>query len=49
MSKIMQNPQFKQKLKFQKTYRNLFYNSFRVALFTKPIEKTPNMREMTLF
>ena len=33
-------------LKFQKTCQNPFYKSFRAVLFKKPLEKTPNIREM---
>ena len=35
-----------QKLKFQKTCQNPLYKSFRVVLCKKPLEKTPNIREM---
>ena len=38
-----------QKLKFQKTYQNPFYKSFRVVLCKKPLQKTPNIREMRAF
>ena len=38
-----------QKFKFQKTCQNLFYKSFRVVLCKKPLEKTPNIREMRPF
>ena len=38
-----------QKLKFQKTYQNPFYKSFRIVLCKKPLEKTPNIREMRPF
>ena len=36
------------KLKFQKTCQNPFYKSFTVVLCKKPLEKTPNIREMRL-
>ena len=39
-----------QKLKFQKTCQNPFYKSFRVVLCKKkPLEDTPNIREMRAF
>ena len=38
-----------QKLKFQKTCQNLFYKSFGVVLFKKPLQKTLNIREMRAF
>ena len=38
-----------QKLKFQKTCRNPFYKSFTVVLCKKPLQKTPNIREMRAF
>ena len=38
-----------QKLKFQKICQNPFYKSFRVDLCKKPLEKTPNIREMRTF
>ena len=38
-----------QKLKFQKTCQNPFYKSFRVVLCKKPLQKTPNIREMRPF
>ena len=38
-----------QKLKFQKTCQNQFYKSFRVVLCKKPLQKTPNIREMRAF
>ena len=38
-----------EKLKFQKTYQNPFYKSFRVVLCKKPLQKTPNIREMRAF
>ena len=38
-----------QKLQFQKPCQNPFYNSFRVVLCKKPLEKTPNTREMRAF
>ena len=38
-----------QKLKFQKTCQNPFYKSFTVLLFKKPLQKTPNIREMGAF
>ena len=38
-----------QKLKFQKTCQNPFYKSFTVVLCKKPLQKTPNIREMRPF
>ena len=38
-----------QKFKFQKTYQNPFYKSLRVVLCKKPLQKTPNIREMRAF
>ena len=38
-----------QKLKFQKTCQNPFYKSFTVVLCKKPLQKTPNIREMRAF
>ena len=38
-----------QKLKFQKTCQNPFYKSVTVVLCKKPLEKTPNIREMRPF
>ena len=38
-----------QKLKSPKTCQNPFYKSFRVVLCKKPVEKTPNIREMRPF
>ena len=38
-----------QKLKFQKTCQNPFYKSFTVVLYKKPLQKTPNIREMRAF
>ena len=38
-----------QKLKFQKTCQNPLYNSFRVVLCKKPLQKTLNIREMRAF
>ena len=38
-----------QKLKFQKTSQNPFYKSFTVVLCRKPLQKTPNIREMRAF
>ena len=38
-----------QKLKFQKTCRNLFHKSFTVVLCKKPLKKTLNIREMRPF
>ena len=38
-----------QKLKFQKTCQNPFYKSFTVVLCKKPLQKTPNIREMRHF
>ena len=40
---------FAQKLKFQKTCQNPFYKSFTVVLYKKPLQKTPNIREMRAF
>ena len=37
------------KLKFQKTCQNPFYKSFTVVLCKKPLQKPPNIREMTAF
>ena len=38
-----------QKLKFQKTCQNPFYQSFTVVLCKKPLQKTLNIREMRAF
>ena len=38
-----------QKLKFQKTCQNIFYKSFTVVLYKKPLQKTPNIWEMRPF
>ena len=38
-----------QKLNFQKTCQNLFYEWFTVVLCKKPLEETPNTREMRPF
>ena len=38
-----------QKLKFKETCQNLFYQTFTVFLFKKPLEKRPNIREMRPF
>ena len=38
-----------QKLKFQKTCQNPIYKSFTVDLCKKPLQKTPNIREMRAF
>ena len=38
-----------QKLKFQKTFQNPFYKSFRVVLCKKPLQKVLNIREMRTF
>ena len=38
-----------QKLKFQKPCQNPFYKSFTVVLCKKPLQKTPNIREMRAF
>ena len=38
-----------QKLKFQKTCRNRFYNPIKVVLCQKTLEKTPNIQEMRPF
>ena len=40
---------FAQKLKFQKTCQNPFYKSLTVVLYKKPLQKTPNIREMRAF
>ena len=40
---------FGQKVKWRKTCENLFYNHVRVVLCKKPLEKTPNIREMRPF
>ena len=37
------------KLKFQETCQNLFYKKFTVVLCKRPLEKTPNIREMRPF
>ena len=36
-------------LKFQKTCQNPFYKSFTLVVCKKPLEKTPNIREMRTF
>ena len=38
-----------QNLKFQKTCQNPFYKSFTVVLCKKPLQNTPNIREMRAF
>ena len=38
-----------QELKFQKPCQNPFYKSFTVVLCKKPLQKTPNIREMRAF
>ena len=38
-----------QKLKFQNTRQNSFHTSFTVVLCKKPLQKTPNIREMRAF
>ena len=38
-----------QKSKFQETCQNPFYKSFTVVLCKKPLQKTPNIREMRAF
>ena len=38
-----------QKLKLQKTCQNPFYKSFTVVLCKKPLQKTPNIREIRAF
>ena len=38
-----------QKLKFQKTFQNPFYKSFRVVQCKNPLQKTLNIREMRAF
>ena len=40
---------FAQNLKFQKTCQNPFYKSYTVVLCKKPLQKTPNIREMRAF
>ena len=37
-------PSMAQKLKFQKTCRNRFYNHIRVVLCKKPLQKPPNIQ-----
>ena len=44
--KILTSPQ---KLEFQKRCQNPFYKSFTVVLCKKPLQKTPNIREMRAF
>ena len=41
-----QNGQFGSKIKFRKTCEKRFFNHIRGALCKKPLEKTPNIREM---
>ena len=38
-----------QKLKLKKTCEKLFFNHIRVVLCEKPLEKTPNIRQMRRF
>ena len=38
-----------QKLKFQKTCRNRFYQHNKVVLYKKPLQKTPNIGEIRRF
>ena len=38
-----------QKFKFKKTCEKRFFNHIRVVLCKKPLEKTPNIREMRRF
>ena len=38
-----------QKLKFQTTFQNTFYEPFRVVLCKKPLQRTQNIAEMTIF
>ena len=38
-----------QKLKLQKTCQNPFFKSFTVLLCKKPLQKTPNIREVRAF
>ena len=38
-----------QKLKFRKTCEKRFFNHIRVVLCKKPLEKTPNIRQMRRF
>ena len=38
-----------QKLKFQKICQNPFSKSFTVVLCKKPLQKTPNIREIRAF
>ena len=38
-----------QKLKLPKRYEKRFFNNVRVVLCKKPLEKTPNIREMREF
>ena len=38
-----------QKLKFKQTCEDRFFNHIRVVLCKKPLEKTPNIREMRRF
>ena len=38
-----------QKLKMRKTCEKLFHNNIRVVLCKKPLQKTPNIREMCYF
>ena len=47
--KPMQNPHFGSKIKIPKTCENPCYKSFRVVLCKKPLQKTPNIREMGAF
>ena len=38
-----------QKIKMPKTCEEPFYKNIRVILYKKPREKTPNIREITIF
>jgi len=40
---------FIQKLKIPKTWEKPFYKNFTVVLCKKPLEKTPNIREIRPF
>ena len=48
-SKIAKLIIFNQKLKMQKTREKRFYNNIVVGLCKKPLQKTPNIREMRAF
>ena len=45
----LQNSQIGSKIKIQKTCKKLFFNHIRVVLCGKPLEKTPNIRQMRRF